>query len=515
MMTQEPMTGRYEEYLRDESRGCGFAESISFPQTIEQAQEEIKALAAARAPVTVQGARTGICGGAVPAGGHILNLTRLKGITGLRRDAGGNFFLTVQPGVTLQDLEAGIGLRRFDTQGWSQESKDALAALWTAPPVRFAPDPTEGSATIGGAFACDAQGLNAMEAGSVGSHVEAILVCLPDGRVWELERGRYRFEANGCPLPEGGWLPVASVEGPLSFRGLTPRPGMDLVDLFAGAEGMLGAVLSLTLRLTPAPAHLWGVFFFFPSQEGAARFSMPPPSLPGLAALEFFDSEALRRVMALKETSSRLRQIPDIPAGAKGAVYLELEGESEEGLEETLMAFSERFEAHGGREEDTWAGFERQELEKFRLFRHTVPEAATAAIDLARQTDPAITTLCSDFTLPPEGLLERFSGYEADIEKSGIAGMVFGHTACGRLHLALMPADGQQYRTARQLMERWAAEAREAGGLLSGENGIGKQKRHLLEWASPEQLAAAKAVKAFFDPEGRWGPGNFFDGPIQ
>ncbi len=93
--------------------------------------------------------------------------------------------------------------------------------------------------------------------------------------------------------------------------------------------------------------------------------------------------------------------------------------------------------------------------------------------------------------------------------------MVFGHTACGRLHLALMPADGQQYRTARQLMERWAAEAREAGGLLSGENGIGKQKRHLLEWASPEQLAAAKAVKAFFDPEGRWGPGNFFDGPIQ
>jgi len=81
MMTQEPMTGRYEEYLRDESRGCGFAESISFPQTIEQAQEEIKALAAARAPVTVQGARTGICGGARPAGGEIPQPPPLQGGT--------------------------------------------------------------------------------------------------------------------------------------------------------------------------------------------------------------------------------------------------------------------------------------------------------------------------------------------------------------------------------------------------------------------------------------------------
>lgn len=514
-MTREllPFSPQYEEYLRDESRSCGFAESISFPQTVEQAREQIKALAAAHLPVTVQGARTGICGGAVPAGGHILNLTRLKGATGLRQDADGTFLLTVLPGTLLQELESGLTLRRFDTQGWDRESLEALEVLRAAPALRFAPNPTEDSATIGGAFACNAQGLNAMSAGSVGSHVEAIRVCLPDGRVWDVERGRYRFEETGCPLPEGGWLPVAPVERPLSFRGLIPRKGMDLVDLFAGAEGTLGAVLSLTLRLTPAPACLWGVFFFFPSQQQAARFSMPPPPLPGsvqLAALEFFDSESLRRVMALKETSSRLRQIPDIPADAQGAVYLELEGESEEALEEALLTLSERFEAHGGREEDTWAGFERQELEKFRLFRHTVPEAANAAIDLARQTDPSITTLFSDFTLPPEKLPEFFSGCQADIAASGIAGMVFGHAACGRLHLALMPTDGQQYGTARQLMEQWAAAVREAGGLLAGENGIGKQKKHLLKAADPEQLASAKAVKAFFDPEGRWNPGNCF-----
>lgn len=67
-MTQGIMaySSQYEEYLRDESRMCGFAESISFPQSTAQACEQISALADANTPVTVQGGRTGICGAAVP-----------------------------------------------------------------------------------------------------------------------------------------------------------------------------------------------------------------------------------------------------------------------------------------------------------------------------------------------------------------------------------------------------------------------------------------------------------------
>lgn len=512
-MTQGIMaySSQYEEYLRDESRMCGFAESISFPQSTAQACEQISALADANTPVTVQGGRTGICGAAVPAGGHILNLTRLKRITGLRCGAGGTFLLTVQPGVLLQDLQTSLALRSFDTEGWSDESLAALKALRCAD-LRFAPNPTEGSATIGGAFACNAQGLNAMSAGHVGDHVEAIEVCLPNGRVWNVERGTYRFGRTGCPLPDGGWLPAAPVADPVSFYGLVPRAGMDLVDLFAGAEGMLGAVLSLTLRLTPAPARAWGVLFFFSGQQDAAQFSMQVPrkfEAVRLAALEFFDRESIRRAQAFKAASSRLRQIPDVPADACGAVYLELEGEEEEALEAALLTVSERFEAHGGREDDTWAGFEERELEKFRLFRHTVPEAANAAIDAARQNEPSITKVCADFTLPRQALPKFFLRYEADIAASGIPGMVFGHVACGRLHVNLLPAAAQEYAAAQKLIEAWAHAVQACGGLLAGENGVGKKKKHLLGLADPAQLAAAKTVKAYFDPENRWNPGNY------
>ena len=107
----EDVEQEYPDYLRDESRRVGRADSVSFPGT----DIDLKAhLAYARdngRAVTIQGARTGITGGAVPEGGHILNLSRMDDILGLRHDpATGGFFLTVQPGLTLADLKE-VGAR--------------------------------------------------------------------------------------------------------------------------------------------------------------------------------------------------------------------------------------------------------------------------------------------------------------------------------------------------------------------------------------------------------------------
>ena len=73
----------------------------------------------------------------------------------------------------------------------------------------------------------------------------------------------------------------------------------------------------------------------------------------------------------------------------------------------------------------------------------------------------------------------------------------------------LLPAAAQEYAAAQKLIEAWAHAVQACGGLLAGENGVGKKKKHLLGLADPAQLAAAKTVKAYFDPENRWNPGNY------
>ena len=108
-----------EDFLRDESRKIGDADSISFPAS-EADVCEIMAVANARhLPVTIQGGRTGITAGAVPKGGHVLNLSRMNRVTGLRFDpVSGRFFVSVQPGVVLADLRAAIAKRELQESVW-------------------------------------------------------------------------------------------------------------------------------------------------------------------------------------------------------------------------------------------------------------------------------------------------------------------------------------------------------------------------------------------------------------
>ena len=76
----EPFQPAHADYLRDESRRTGTADRIAFPRT---EAEVLAALAEARAhkmPITTQGARTGVTGGAVPEGGLVLNLSHMDKI---------------------------------------------------------------------------------------------------------------------------------------------------------------------------------------------------------------------------------------------------------------------------------------------------------------------------------------------------------------------------------------------------------------------------------------------------
>ena len=153
------MEERYVGYLQDESRMQGSAEKIAFPRDVEEIRQVLDLCRDNRMPVTLQGARTGIAGAAVPAGGLVLNLSKLNRITGVRQE-GELFFLEAEPGVLLSDLKETLASGRFDTDGWTDASKEALANMQKKGSLRFAPDPTETTATVGGMFASNAKGLS-------------------------------------------------------------------------------------------------------------------------------------------------------------------------------------------------------------------------------------------------------------------------------------------------------------------------------------------------------------------
>ncbi|MFH0879041.1 MAG: FAD-binding oxidoreductase, partial [Lentisphaerota bacterium] len=149
----------FEDYLHDESRKTGQAEHILFPKAENEVQNGLSSALVIRESITIQGARTGITGGAVPAGGLILNLSRMDRLQGLRRSPDGtHYLLSVQPGVVLSTLRAHLQQRDFDLSCWGPGSLSVFELFKKEPPHFFTPDPTETTATLGGMIACNASG---------------------------------------------------------------------------------------------------------------------------------------------------------------------------------------------------------------------------------------------------------------------------------------------------------------------------------------------------------------------
>ncbi|MDR0424750.1 MAG: FAD-binding oxidoreductase [Clostridiales Family XIII bacterium] len=269
-----PISNIYEGYLCDESHVAGAAESISFPRSEAELAMVIGSDGLRGRPITVQGGRTGISAAAVPQGGHIINMSRMDRVTGMRTDSAGKFYLRLQPGITLSQLNACISQKSFDISGWDAGSQAAYAAFRQSPVQFFAPDPTEASATLGGMAACNASGSLSYRYGSVRGHISALRVMLIDGRVLDVQRGanfaagrllRLKAGDGGCiPLPLPGYsMPLAK-----NAAGYYVDDDMDAIDLFIGSGGTLGLICSMEIALLRRPAHVCDSMCFFSDGPG-------------------------------------------------------------------------------------------------------------------------------------------------------------------------------------------------------------------------------------------------------
>jgi FAD/FMN-containing dehydrogenase len=396
----------------------------------------------------------------VPFGGWVLSLEKLTR-------------LEIHPGYAI----AGAGVLLRDLHAAAQASGQF-----------YPPDPTETSASIGGTIATNASGSRSFRYGATRRWVESLRVVLADGRLMEMSRGQpIDFLPGAIPQPH-----VTK-----NTAGYLLRPGMDWVDLFVGSEGTLGAVTEARLRLLPLPqAILAGVVFFRDDAsaiDAVEAWRGLRETDKGARMLEYIDAASL----GLLRT-----RFPEIPGEARAALLVEQELTSEDDPE--VDRWLERIEAAGALAEDSWFAASAADRERFRRFRHSLPELVN---DTVRRIGSL--KMHSDYAVPLERNREMLGYYRSRLEAEFPGRyVIFGHIGDAHVHVNIFPDDQAK---ASALLAEFARHAVELGGTVSAEHGVGKRKAHLLELQyTPEQLRAMRAVKHHLDPQGLLGRGTVF-----
>ena len=505
----------HPEFIHDESQLVGWMDSISFPAGERDIRDQLALMNTKKTPVTVQGARTGLAGGAVPQGGHTINLNRMMKITGLRRE-GEAFFLICQPGVLMREhIWPAANAKEFETDGWSDESLRALEEFTAAGAYLFTPDPSEPTVTIGGMVACNASGARSFLYGPTRPHVERLRVVLIDGDILDLKRGReradgrtFRLETEGGRVIEGV-LPTYEMPHVKNAAGYFAADDMDLIDLFIGSEGTLGVISEVEVRLVRAPAEMTGVMAFLPDEPAALHLAKDlKASHARPAAIEYFDRASVEMLRANRSVFGPCQMGNEIPPGELTALYLEYHGETD-WIDRAIGELRERLGDRGGDAGSIWVGRGHEAVGNFKQIKHMLPELVNGRVAERAKSAPGIRKLGSDLAVPDERLDELMALHHADLAAGGYDYLIFGHLGDNNLHVNVIARDLTEYEAGREMYRRWARAAVEMGGTVSAEHGIGKIKTALLaEMFSPADLAQMADLKRLFDPDGLLSPGN-------
>jgi FAD/FMN-containing dehydrogenase len=432
------------------------------PRDERELVEIVQAASAASVPLAIAGAGTGVTGGRVPAGGWVVSVERF------------------------QKLEIGDGVARV---GAGVSLADLHAAA-SASKQFYAPDPTETSAWIGGTLATNASGSRSFRYGDSRRHTLGLRVALADGSIHEWKRGdRVDFPIHPLPAP-------ATTK---HTAGYYLRPDLDWVDLFIGSEGTLGIITEAELRLLPAVRELLTGVVFFPGDDAALDAVEAWRDIAGLRMLEYFDGESLKLLKT---------RFTEIPTQAGAAVLIEQEVASATELSDETDAWLDRLDAAHALIEESWFAANANDRERFRKFRHAVPEMVN---DIVRKN--GCLKMGSDFAVPVSRNREMLAYYRERLRAEfPDQYVIFGHIGDAHVHANILPRSGPEADRAKALMVEFAHKSVELGGTVSAEHGLGKHKRHLLQIQyTAGEIDRMRAVKRRLDTKGLFGRGNLFD----
>lgn len=521
----EQINDVYALYLDDESHSFdGETERLVFPTTELEVANELRNAYENGTALTMQGGRTGLTGAAVPLGGTTLNFEEMDKLLFMNYYADDDCYsITAEPGVLLEDLVKAVESKNLDElkgKGNSENQKALERFLEDNREMSFPIDPTETSAWLGGIVACNASGARTFRYGAVRDWVKRIRVLLPNGDALDIRRGEV-FADNGIFEIELADGTSVEVDGPdyempstKNAAGLYSKSDMDLIDLFIGCEGILGAITEVELVLAELPQSIMTVMAFFPSEEDAVDFvyEMREPDSPVPPEfIEYFGPYALD--MIREKAGDAGIKVPALTEETKAVVFFEF-AYAEEEMEEKVMALEELLNRHGSSSESSWAGLDYRELEKMKTVRHFVPETINSLIAQRKARYDKVHKIGTDMAVPDEHLREYLAFYREVLEKQGMEYVIFGHIGDNHLHVNMIPRNNEEVEQGMENYRLFAKRAVELGGTVAAEHGIGKLKRQFLEiMYGSDGIEEIQTVKRKLDPKWLLNPGNMVPVP--
>ena len=414
------------------------ADAVAFPETTGDVAALVGACARLRLPVIPAGACTSLEGHlAAFQGGLCMDLRRMADVTRVAQE---DMDCTVQAGVTRLQLD-----RHLRDTG-----------------LFFPVDPGA-DATLGGMASTRASGTNAVRYGTMLHNVLGLTAVLADGSV----------------VRTGG-------------RARKSSTGYDLTRLLLGAEGTLGVITELTLRLHGRPEASSAAVCGFDDLEAAVDtvVALTQCGVP-VARAELLDAE---QVAACNRFSG-------LSLEERPTLFFEFHG-TEAGVREAAESAAELARAMGGGDFEWSASAE--ERDKLWKARH---DAWYAALALR----PGSKGMPTDACVPMSELARTVVSAKRLAAEAGLVAPLAGHVGDGNFHLLVLvdETSPEEVRRAKELSRAVSELAVAAGGTCSGEHGIGYGKLGLLPLEhDTAALGMMAGIKRALDPDGIMNPGK-------
>jgi D-lactate dehydrogenase (cytochrome) len=514
----------YSPYLCDESKlAHQGAQYLFFPTNEGELSAIFKEMSKKNIPVTLSGARTGLVGGAVPYGGAIVSLERFDKILRLRYDTRSKEWLVrAQCGVAIRDLNNWAMKKDFPGlfENGSAETKAFLKTYKESDTTYFyPPDPTEMGAALGGTVSTNASGARTYKYGATRNWVRWIRVMLASGEVLEIPRGKYFATPAGefTIINSAGnetivRIPRYTMPHTKNAAGIFSAPNMDLIDLFIGSEGIFGAITEVEVALQKWNNPI-SIVQFLSSDDKAIDFVVTLRKEKSIRPefIEFYSSHALDLLREKQKEDPKGVGMPPIPDYATSAVFFDLQFDPEN-KDNDYAKLEKIVHRCGSTLAMSWAGYERRDLERFKNFRHVLPETINTIIAERKKKIPELYKLGTDFAVPDHALEEIWAFYTSILEGAGLEWVAFGHIGNNHIHINIIPRSLKEMNKGLLIYREFAKKAVDLGGTISAEHGIGKIKKEFFSiMFSDKELKEMKAVKNAFDPGCMLNPGNMLD----
>jgi FAD/FMN-containing dehydrogenase len=418
-------TGRYR----------GRASALVRPGSAEEVAEVLRVCRDAGAHVTVQGGRTSLVAGTVPEHDDVLlsteRLCTLGDVDTVERRVevgAGAALAVVQNAAAAAGLVFGVDLAARDT------------------------------ATVGGMASTNAGGLRTVRYGNMGEQVVGLQVALPDGSLLR-RHSRVRRDNTGYDLPA----------------------------LFVGAEGTLGVITQLDLRLHPTPSHRVTAVCGFAELEALVDAGRTFRDVDGIAALELIDG----RAAAL--TAEHLGV--GAPVGGDWLLLVELAADHDQ--TDRLAELLEGVRLAG----EPAVGVDVAAQQRLWRVRESLADVLGVYGPPLKFDVSLPLSSIGEFARDAVGLVAEHAPEALPV--------LFGHIGEGNLHLNVLRCPPERERALYAPMMDLIARC---GGNVSSEHGVGSRKRPYLGMSrEPADIAAMRAVKAALDPTGYLNAAVLFD----